>query len=100
MKQENVKLSVEQLVKIIVKNCPNAIMLDGLDECIVGVTIGLNQTNVIYSIDKIVNVLMTRDEMSYMDAFEFYDFNIAGLRFTADITPIFVKENKYTFSLN
>jgi hypothetical protein len=97
----NETMTNDQLLKLIVKNCPNAILLHGLDDCIVAVHIGLpNRTNVLYSRGKIIDVLMKRDEMSYQDAIEFFDFNIAGLQFDKSITPYFVDDMVFNFSLN
>lgn len=101
MKNEHgVKITTDELVSIIVKNCPYAIMLDGLDECIIGVHIGLAQTNIIYSYGRIIHLLMRRDKMSFSDAGEFFDYNIAGLHFPIDVRPYFVRDDFMNPSMN
>lgn len=99
--QINEQMTNEQLLKLIVKNCPNAILLDGFDNCIVAVHIGLpNRTNVLYSRSRIIDVLCKRDGMSFQDAIQFFDLNIAVLEFDKSITPYFVDDMLFNLSLN
>jgi len=49
----------------------------GLDDCIV------------YSADKVIEILSVSEDMSQEDALEHFDFNIAGA-FVGETTPIFV----------
>jgi hypothetical protein len=65
-----------------------AIVLDGLDEAIIGVT----TTGVAaYSVEKILSILMTRDGMDADDAVEFFGYNIECLGL-GEFTPIFIEE--------
>ena len=58
-----------------------AILLDGLEDAIIGVVEEFgNGRRVLYSVDKIISILMERDGMTDSEAYEFYDFNILGLR--------------------
>jgi hypothetical protein len=67
-----------------------AIILDGLDEAIVGITeeFGTGR-RILYSKDKILDILMKRDLMTYSEAEEFYDYNILGL-YAGEQNPIFL----------
>jgi hypothetical protein len=67
-----------------------AIILDGLDEAIVGITeeFGTGR-RILYSKDKILDILMKRDLMTYSDAEEFYDYNILGL-YAGEQNPVFL----------
>ena len=57
-----------------------AILLDGLDDAIIGVVEEFgNGRRVLYSKDKIIGILMERDGMDASEAEEFYDYNILGL---------------------
>ena len=57
---------------------PEAIVLDGLDDAIVGVGHSKDlEPRLIYSISKIILTLMERDKMTRLEAIEFYDYNIA-----------------------
>jgi hypothetical protein len=67
-----------------------AIILDGLDEAIVGITEEFgNGRRILYSKDKIIDILMERDGMTWHEAVEFYDFNILGLH-AGEQNPVFL----------
>ena len=57
---------------------------DGFDEAIIGVVFVHNektnekQTRVVYDTEVCLEVLMERDSMSYDEASEFFDFNVAN----------------------
>ena len=54
-----------------------ATILIGLNDAIIGSTINKDFECVFaYSTDKILDILMTRDQMTMIEAREFYDFNI------------------------
>jgi hypothetical protein len=57
-----------------------AVLLDGLEDAIVGIVQEFGNGNrVLYSKQKILNILQERDLMTMGEAEEFYDFNILGL---------------------
>ena len=57
-----------------------AIILDGLDEAIIGIVEEFgNGPRIIYSKNKILDILCKRDLMTWSEAEEFYDYNILGL---------------------
>ena len=67
-----------------------AIILDGLDDAIVGVTEEFgNGRRILYSADKIMGILMERDGMTWHEAVEFYDYNILGLH-AGEQNPVFL----------
>ena len=67
-----------------------AIILDGLDEAIVGITEEFGPgRRILYSKDKILDILMKRDLMTYSEAEEFYDYNILGL-YAGEQNPVFL----------
>ena len=60
--------------------CEGAVMLDGLEEAVVGIVDEFgNGKRILYSVPKILNILQERDLMTMGEAEEFYDFNILGL---------------------
>jgi len=67
------------------------IVLDGLDDAIVGVgtSFGL-APGVVYDIEKILELLQDQG-MGYEEAMEFFDFNIAGLGVGTN-APIFLEK--------
>ena len=57
-----------------------AIILDGLDEAIMGIAEEFgNGYRIVYSKSKVFGVLMNRDGMTEEEAIEFYEYNILGL---------------------
>lgn len=64
------------------------IVADGLDEALIGVT-NSSPIRAVYSVQKILDILITRDGMSKLEAIEFFDFNIADA-FVGECTPIYV----------
>ena len=80
-----------------------AILLDGLESAIVGITdeFGIGK-RVLYSKDKILHILQERDGMTSGEAEEHFDYNIIGGYF-GEMNPVFldrtvkmVEENKKT----
>jgi len=69
---------------------PEALLCDGFDDAIIGIAERINLGPVVaYSVEKIINIMMTRDEMSYEDAYEYFDYNIRGA-WVGEYTPIFI----------
>ena len=67
-----------------------ALMCDGFDEAIIGMAERINLGPVVaYSVEKIIEILMTRDGMDYAEAYEYYSFNIVG-SWMGENTPVFV----------
>jgi len=66
----------------------DAIILDGLNDCIVGIGSLFPHVDMvlIYDVGKIINSLM-KDGMDHEEAEEFYSYNIAGL-YAGPGTPI------------
>jgi hypothetical protein len=84
-----------------------AILLDGLEDGIVGIVQEFGNGNrVLYSKQKILNILQERDLMTMGEAEEFYDYNILGLYageqnavfLDLEITPI-KKEDGWEYQL-
>lgn len=70
-----------------------AIVLDGLDSAVIGVTQEFgNGPRLLYSKNKILQILEERDGMTHTEAEEFYDYNILGL-YAGEQNPIFLDIN-------
>lgn len=67
-----------------------ALFADGLEEAFIGMGQQFNRHLAVYDLDRIIEVLMRRDGMSYDDAQEHIEFNILGA-WAGPQTPIFVK---------
>lgn len=67
-----------------------AIKLDGLDDAILGIVEEFgNGPRILYSRNKILNILSERDGMTWSEAEEFYDYNILGL-YAGEQNPVFL----------
>jgi hypothetical protein len=67
-----------------------AIILDGLDGAIIGVVEEFgNSPRILYSKEKIIDILVERDGMTSEEAIEYYDFNILGL-YAGEQNPVFL----------
>ena len=64
---------------------------DGLEDALIGTGWQFIQELMVYSVKKVLEILMTRDGMSYEDAREFYEFNIVGA-YVGPGTPVFVED--------
>jgi len=59
------------------------------DEAIIGLDTSAEIFRVVYDIDKIIEILMERDEMTEEDALEHFSYNIQG-SYVGKGTPIYV----------
>lgn len=67
-----------------------AIILDGLDEAIIGIVEEFgNGPRILYSKNKILAIFMERDLMTCSEAEEFYDYNLMGL-YAGEQNPVFL----------
>lgn len=72
----------------------DALIADGLDEALIGVAERINLGPVAaYSVEKIYEILMNRDGMTYEEAIEFFDYNIKGA-WMGEYTPVYVYTNE------
>lgn len=67
-----------------------AVILDGFDDAIVGIAEEFgNGKRILYSKYKIFEILVKRDNMTYSDAEEFYNYNILGM-YVSPQNPVFL----------
>jgi hypothetical protein len=60
---------------------------DGFNEAIIGQDYEMGRY--VYSIERILEILMIRDDMTMEDAMEFFSFNIAGA-YVGETTPLYI----------
>jgi hypothetical protein len=63
------------------------IKADGLDEAIIGQDYEMGRY--VYSIERILEILMLRDDMTMDDAMDYFSFNIAGA-YVGEMTPLYI----------
>ncbi len=87
--------------KIATEQFPNTILIDGYDKAIVGISIRKpNISNIIYSMNEIIMILMRRDSMEYDEAVTFFEYNIKTFENVEENkSPIFWDDRPH-FSLN
>lgn len=64
------------------------LVADGFDDAVIGISFGANPVAV-YSVQKIIDILVEGDEMDVSDAIEHFEYNIAG-SYLGEKTPIYV----------
>lgn len=71
----------------------DVVLADGYDDCVIGLTDSWSGSErplrVVYSVDRIIAKLVL-DGMSFDDAEEFFEFNVAGA-YVGPRTPVFVR---------
>lgn len=84
----------EELEDMLLDDNPAALFASGFDDAIIGYTQRLNQKPLVaYSVDKIIEILVERDGLTYEEAIEHFDFNIGG-GWLGEGTPMFIR-NEY-----
>ena len=78
----------EELKQAIVSKNPEAMLVDGHDDALVGYD---TKGRAIYFTDHIIGTLMQRDGMTEEEAVEFFDFNIE-CAYVGEFTPIYMYE--------
>ena len=69
---------------------PDILFADGYDEAIAGVVWDGERTRVVYETEEILKILMERDNMTYDEASEYFDFNVAGSHMGV-YTPLYLE---------
>ena len=63
---------------------------DGFDKAIVGVSQQFNSLSVAYDRNKCIEILMTRDSMTQLEAIEYFEYNVVGA-YVGEHTPSFIE---------
>lgn len=81
------------IIDFIGETNPDALLLDGFDDAIIGIAQRINLGPVVaYDVEKILSILCERDGMTYEDALDYYNFNILGA-WMGENTPIYVENH-------
>ena len=60
---------------------------DGFDDAVIGTC--YNTGRIVYSIERMLVILMDRDKMSMEDAMDYFSYNVAGA-YVGEMTPMYV----------
>jgi len=81
---------MENILNKINESAEGSVILTGLDDAILGIVEEFgNEPRVLYSKEKIINILVEKEGMSESEALEYYDFNILGM-YVSDQNPVFL----------
>jgi len=70
---------------------PDALLCDGFDEAIIGMAERINLGPIVaYDIDKMLEIMVERDGMTYEEAMEYFDYNILGA-WLGENTPVYIQ---------
>lgn len=84
-------MELEDLYDFLENENPIALFADGFDDAIIGYTERMNQKPIVaYSVNKIIEILVNRDGMTYEEAMEYFDYNIGG-GWLGEGTPMWIK---------
>ena len=68
---------------------PDLLIMDGFDDCIIGICSRFGQSDIVaYDLKKVIEKLMA-DGMTEEQAYEYYEFNQLGAGM-GDLTPCFI----------
>jgi len=69
---------------------PEAMIMPGYDDCILGVALQFGKPSCIaYDKDKVIQKLMRGEGMSAEDAHDWFDYNMLG-SYVGETTPVFI----------
>lgn len=83
---EDIHLTVDRLLS---EANPDAIVFTDLQEALIGIVTQQYRSLALYDYDKIIDIFMKRDGMTYEEAIEFCEFNTVGT-WAGEYTPIIV----------
>jgi len=63
------------------------LVADGFDDAVIGIANDFTEPRLIYSVSKCLDILMKRDEMIYLDALEYFTYNVSGA-YVGEKTPV------------
>ena len=67
-----------------------AVLADGFEDALVGFGHQFTYPIAVYSKDKCIDILMTRDKMTDEEAIEYFEFNVSGAWMGVN-TPVFLQ---------
>jgi len=92
----NTNKSEQPIREWVAESNPDAIMINGYDHCILGISM---QGSIIYSVDDILKTLVGAEHTwNYDDAIEWFEFNMQGSFTNKENEPMFVQTDYSYFS--
>jgi hypothetical protein len=70
---------------------PDSLLADGFDRAIIGVASGCDSGRVVYSIQKMLDILFHDSDMPYDEGMEYLEFNTL-CAYVGEMTPIYLDD--------
>ena len=70
---------------------PDSLLADGFDRAVIGVASGCDSGRVVYSIQKMLDILFYDSGMPYDEGMEFLEFNTL-CAYVGELTPIYLND--------
>jgi|TARA_R110000765_G_scaffold215305_3_gene320153 NH3-dependent NAD+ synthetase len=70
---------------------PDSLLADGFNGAVMGVASGCDSGRVVYSIQKMLDILADESDMSYEEAMEYLEFNTISA-YVGKFTPIYLDD--------
>lgn len=83
-------MSIEREKSIWFEQYPEILYADGYDEAILGIANQCGESHLVYDRKKCIDIIVERDGMTWEDAEEFFEFNVAGA-YVGEFAPFFVE---------
>jgi len=81
---------MDSIRNILDEYAEGSVILEGFNDAIIGVTEEFGRgSRILYSKDKILEILTSDNQMDILEAIEYYEFNILG-SYLGEGTPIFL----------
>ncbi len=81
---------MDNIRNILDEYAEGSVILEGFNDAIIGVTEEFGRgSRILYSKDKILEILTSDNQMDILEAIEYYEFNILG-SYLGEGTPIFL----------
>ena len=86
------KNKTHEAIQELVGDDHGVMFYDGLDEAIIGTAERINLGPVVaYDVEKILEIYIERDGMTYEEAQEFFQYNVIG-GWNGEMTPVFINK--------
>lgn len=90
-KTKQTKMTTKQKLELVEEYAPEAKIMDGYDDCIIGICRRFGMDDVVlYDQNKVIDKLVKDDGMTYEEAMEYFDYNQIGA-WVGDGTPAFAE---------
>ena len=77
----------EQVLEEVKEYYPDSLIANGFDLAIIGYS---TQGNIVYDVQKMIEILIKRDDMGHIEALEYLDFNVFNA-YVGETQPLYMR---------